>query len=85
MKEIKKIAATLKRELSYYQRVYHHPKTPTIAKIFLWLAIGYLLMPFDLIPDFIPIIGHLDDMVVIPLLILLAIKLIPKNILSECK
>lgn len=50
-----------KRELVVYQRVLRDERTPFSAKLFLASAIGYLCMPFDLIPDFIPVIGHLDD------------------------
>lgn len=51
----------------------------------LGLAIGYLLLPFDLIPDFIPVIGHLDDVVIVPGLIYLALKMIPNEIILECR
>ncbi|MEO8419277.1 MAG: DUF1232 domain-containing protein [Methylophilaceae bacterium] len=51
----------------------------------LGLAIGYLLLPFDLIPDFIPVIGHLDDVVIVPGLIYLALKMIPHEIILECR
>lgn len=51
----------------------------------LGLAIGYLLLPFDLIPDFIPVIGYLDDAVIVPGLIYLALKMIPNEIILECR
>lgn len=51
----------------------------------LGLAIGYLLLPFDLIPDFIPVIGHLDDVIIVPGLIYLALKMIPNEIILECR
>ena len=56
-----------------------------VAKFFLGLAIGYVLMPFDLIPDFIPLIGQLDDLVIVPLLVYIAIKVIPDGLVSECR
>ncbi len=62
----KQIARSFKRELIVYQRVLRDDRTPTAAKLFLGLAIGYLCMPFDLIPDFIPVIGHLDDAIIVP-------------------
>jgi uncharacterized membrane protein YkvA (DUF1232 family) len=83
--KLKKIAAQLKAEFDFYQRLYQHPKTPILAKALLWLAIGYLLMPFDLIPDFLPVIGQLDDVVIIPLLLYLALKLIPSDVIVACR
>jgi len=56
---------------------------PVQAKIFLGLAVGYLCMPFDLIPDFIPVIGHLDDAIIVPALIFAALRLVPCEIVSE--
>jgi uncharacterized membrane protein YkvA (DUF1232 family) len=63
------MARLFKRELIVYQRVLRDERTPARAKIFLGLAIAYLCMPFDLIPDFIPVIGHLDDAVIITALV----------------
>ncbi len=79
------IAAKLKKELAYYQRLYAHPETPRIAKVFFWLAIGYLLMPFDLIPDFLPIIGQLDELVIIPALLYLALRFTPESVKEACR
>ncbi len=83
--KLKQIAAQLKAEFKFYQRLQKHPKTPRLAKVLLWLAVGYLLMPFDLIPDFLPIIGQLDELVVIPMLLYFALKLTPPDIVLECK
>jgi uncharacterized membrane protein YkvA (DUF1232 family) len=79
------IAAKLKQELAFYQRLYAHPETPRIAKVFFWLAIGYLLLPFDLIPDFIPILGQLDDVIIIPLLLYIALKITPLSVIENCR
>ena len=59
--------------------------TPLNAKIFAGITVGYALSPIDLIPDFIPVIGYLDDIIILPLLIILTIKFIPSEILEECK
>lgn len=85
LNKLKKVAAQLKQEFEVYRLVLKHPDTPLLAKIFLGLAIGYVLMPFDLIPDFIPVIGQLDDLVVVPLLVYVALKMIPDVLVSECR
>jgi uncharacterized membrane protein YkvA (DUF1232 family) len=83
--KLKKIAAQLKAEFEFYRRLQKHPQTPVLAKALLWLAIGYLLMPFDLIPDFLPVIGQLDELVIIPLLLYFALKLTPPEVVAACK
>lgn len=83
--KLKQIATQLKAEFEFYRRLQKHPQTPKLAKALLWLAVGYLLMPFDLIPDFLPVIGQLDELVIIPLLLYWAIKLTPQAVIAECK
>ncbi len=82
---LKNVGASLKRELRAYQLMLRHARTPRLSKILLALAVGYALLPFDLIPDFIPVVGHLDDAVVVPLLIVLALRLIPRDVVEECR
>jgi len=60
-------------------------RTPMATKIFPWAALLYLLMPIDVIPDFIPILGQLDDVGIIVLLITIALKVIPKDVWQEHK
>jgi len=59
-------------------------ETPFIAKIVAGITIGYALSPIDLIPDFIPIIGYLDDLIILPALATLTIKLIPEDVFQKC-
>ena len=68
-----------------YRLVLKHPQTPWIAKLFLGLAVGYLLLPFDLIPDFIPVLGQLDDVIIIPILLYIALLFIPKIVIQSCR
>ena len=82
---LKQIARRLKTELVLYQLIMRHPQTPRMAKVLLWLAVGYILLPFDLIPDFIPVIGQLDDLVIVPGLVYLALKIIPAELVHECR
>ena len=83
--QLSQIAAKLKAEFAFYKRLQQHPQTPTLAKALLWLAIGYLVMPFDLIPDFLPVIGQLDEVVIIPLLLYWALKLTPQEVITACR
>lgn len=85
LKELKAIAAKLKKEIKVYKLVIQDRRTPRIAKIFLWLALGYAALPLDLIPDFIPVIGHLDDAIIIPALVYFALKIIPKEVIEDCR
>lgn len=75
----------LKREIAFVRAVWKHPDTPRTSKWLLGAALGYAAMPFDLIPDFIPIIGHLDDAIIVPGLIWLALRKVPKALLEECR
>lgn len=84
-RQLKEIAERLKRELVFYQLVLRHPRTPKLAKFLLWLAVGYVLLPFDLIPDFLPVIGQIDDLIIVPGLIYLALKVIPDTLIQECR
>ncbi|MGL4610024.1 MAG: YkvA family protein [Trueperaceae bacterium] len=83
LNKLKQLAKTLKRELTLYQHILKDERTPKLAKIFLGLAVGYVLLPFDLIPDFIPVLGQLDDLIIVPGLFFLALRLIPKQLLQE--
>ena len=83
--KLKKTGHEIKREIKVYRRVLKDNRTPKIAKIFLGLAIGYLLLPFDIIPDFIPVIGHLDDLIIVPALVIIALKMIPTEVIEDCR
>ena len=73
----------IKQNIEFYRSLHGDPRVPRVAKWLLWSAIGYTFLPFDLIPDFIPVVGQLDDIVIVPLLVLLAIRMIPKDIYEE--
>jgi len=78
-------AKKLKYNLSALYLAYKRKDVPILAKILIIITVIYALSPIDLIPDFIPVIGYLDDLVILPFLIFLSLKLIPKEIMEECK
>ncbi len=76
-------ARRLREELQALSWAYRDPRTPWYAKLWLALVLGYALSPVDLIPDFIPIVGYLDDLLLVPLGVWLALRLIPRQVLAE--
>ena len=73
----------LKEDIYTLYLAYRDPRVPFYAKIVLILTVAYAFSPIDLIPDFIPVLGYLDDLVLLPLGIWLCIKLIPAEVLQE--
>jgi uncharacterized membrane protein YkvA (DUF1232 family) len=73
------------KEIEFYRLVLRHPRTPRASRILLGAAMAYAASPVDLIPDFIPVIGHLDDLIIVPCLTWLATRLIPKGVITECR
>jgi uncharacterized membrane protein YkvA (DUF1232 family) len=83
--QLHRFTRNFKRELDLYRRTLRHPRTPRAARFFLGAAVTYALSPIDLIPDFIPVLGHLDDLLIISLLAWLGLRLIPADVLAECR
>ncbi len=81
---LKEKARMLKRKIWALFLAMKRKDTPIIAKVACIITVGYALSPIDLVPDFIPILGYLDDIIILPLLITLSIKLIPQHIMGEC-
>ena len=61
------------------------PRVPWYAKALAWIVVAYALSPVDLIPDFIPVLGYVDDLILIPAGIYLTLKLIPREVMEECR
>jgi uncharacterized membrane protein YkvA (DUF1232 family) len=85
LSSLKQKAKKLKSEAQVLMLAYKDKRTPLAAKILIGITVGYLLSPIDLIPDFIPVLGILDDLIIVPALIALSIKLIPVIVLSEAR
>lgn len=83
--KIKQYACHLKSEIFVLYFVALDYRTPWHVKLFVAFIVAYAFSPIDLIPDFVPILGYLDDLVLLPLGIALSIKLIPDLILSDCR
>ncbi len=82
---IKEWAKRLKLDISALYFAYRRNDVPWYAKVAAAAAVGYALSPIDLIPDFIPLLGYLDDLLILPLLIFIAVKCIPSEVLAECR
>lgn len=85
LKKLRIVARDLKRNFNVYRLALQDPRTPRIAKILLAIAVGYTLLPIDIIPDFIPVLGQIDDLVIIPALIQLALAFIPDEVMDDCR
>jgi len=62
-----------------------HPRTPWLAKALVFFVVAYALSPIDLIPDIIPVLGYLDDVLLLPGLIWLAVRLVPSMVMAQCR
>jgi len=83
--QIKQWAKALKKEIVVVWLVAKHERTPVWIKLLALMIAAYALSPIDLIPDFIPVLGYLDDLIIVPLGLLLVIKLTPKEIIDDCR
>jgi len=83
--KLKTWAKQLKQEIYTLYLVNKDPRVPWFARVFIFCVVGYALSPIDLIPDFIPVLGYLDDIIILPLGIALALKMIPSTVLTECR
>ena len=77
------IAVSLHRELRVYRGVMRDPRAPLAARIVLGAAVAYALSPIDLVPDWLPVVGHLDDLLIVPLLVFVALRFIPRHVVTD--
>ena len=78
-------ARRIKRDTYALYLAVRDPRTPWYAKVVAACVVAYAFSPIDLIPDFIPVLGYLDDVIIVPLGILLALRLIPPDVMAECR
>ncbi|MEJ5197983.1 MAG: YkvA family protein [Anaerolineae bacterium] len=82
---LRRRAGELKRETYALYLAYRDPRTPWIARIVAGCVVAYAFSPLDLIPDFVPVLGYLDDLVLVPLGVALALRLIPPDVMAESR
>ncbi len=84
LKGLKNKGRLLKTQTYTLYLACRHPATPWYAKLFMGCVVAYAICPIDLIPDFIPVLGYLDDLIIVPGGIYLALKMIPRPVYTEC-
>ncbi|MFE8701521.1 YkvA family protein [Cytobacillus sp. FJAT-54145] len=85
MGKIKAWAKRLKQQIFVLYLAYKDERVPWYAKLFTACVVAYAFSPIDLIPDFIPILGYLDDVIIVPLGIMFALRMIPAEVIVECE
>ena len=82
---LKERARKLKTDIPALFLALKDKETPVLAKVLAGITVAYALSPIDLAPDFIPVLGYIDDIILLPMLIVATIKFIPKNVLDRCR
>ncbi|WP_168419523.1 YkvA family protein [Acinetobacter towneri] len=83
--QLKQWAKQIKRDVYAVWFAARDPETPFLAKLVALLVAAYAISPIDLIPDFIPILGYLDDLILVPLGIMLVLRLVPTEVMQHCR
>lgn len=82
---LKSKARNIKQNIFVLYLAYKDPRVSKLAKLFAACVVAYAFSPVDLIPDFIPVLGYIDDLIIVPLGISLALKMIPEAVLADCR
>ncbi|PKM39460.1 MAG: hypothetical protein CVV04_10660 [Firmicutes bacterium HGW-Firmicutes-9] len=85
MKSLQQRAKQLKTDIPAVFLALKRRETPWYAKVVAGLTVGYALSPIDLIPDFIPVLGYLDDLIILPVLVALTVRMIPAEVMAQCR
>ena len=85
LSSLRQWARRIKQDAVMLWFAYKDPRTPWLPKIICMLAVAYALSPIDLIPDFIPVLGFIDDAILLPALIWLAVRLLPLEVVTTCR
>lgn len=82
---LKERAKKLKSDVPALFLALRDKETPIVAKVLAGITVAYALSPVDLIPDFVPVLGYLDDVILLPMLVVVTIRFIPENVFERCK
>ena len=85
LQRIRQWARRIKRDAVTLWFAYRHPATTWVPKLMAAVVVAYALSPIDLIPDFIPVLGYVDDALLLPALIWLTIRMLPQDVLADCR
>ena len=85
MQQLRERARALKRQTYILYYASRDPRTPWYAKALAAGVVAYALSPIDLIPDFIPVVGYLDDLIIVPAGLALALRLVPPDVIADCR
>ncbi|WP_375346827.1 YkvA family protein [Priestia megaterium] len=84
LNQLKLWAKKLKKQLFILYLAYKDERVSWYTKLFTACVVAYAFSPIDLIPDFIPVLGYIDDIIIVPLGIMIALKMLPKNVIEDC-
>ena len=79
------VIAFVRRQMRFYRLLLRDSRTPTSSKILLGAALGYAVWPLGLVPDFIPVVGYVDDIVIVPTLVCIALRRVPSHVIDSCR
>ncbi len=85
LESLRRRARALKKETYALLLAYGDPRTPWHAKVWTMVVLAYAASPIDLVPDFVPVLGYLDDLLLVPLGIALALRMIPAEVMADCR
>lgn len=85
VRRFRALKALVAWHLRYYKLIARDSRTPRTPKILLWAAVIYAVSPIGLVPDVIPILGYLDDVIIVPLLIIIAVRRVPPEVIIDCR
>ncbi len=79
------VLAYVRRQMIFYRLLLRDPRTPTSSKVLLGAALGYAIWPLGIVPDFIPVIGYVDDIIIVPTLVCIAVRRVPVHVVDICR